>query len=171
MMVNNSIAYRQGQSIRTVFSFYGYLDQHFIDKIADSFDIDPYEVKDMLVDYGFDLRAVLDSPNPVIMCIFELVTDKLITQLEDYNLSNSLIEDIREGLRESIYVNAMCSGFEPLEVFQGLEDSIMDELKGQEERGEDRYNEGVGGDEEGGYMAKLSEINDVFTSFDNQSID
>jgi hypothetical protein len=129
------------------FTFYGYLDQKWIDNKIEEYNLNSCDIKDLLEEYGFEAKQLIDSPNPIIYCLINLIIDQLMEkrELENANLSEDLLERIREDLRDTIFVNCLDSHLQALDVFesykeeihQNLIDNCQDSLNGIWENPED----------------------------------
>jgi hypothetical protein len=113
------------------FTFYGYLDQQWIDRKMDEYDICSYDIKDLLEEYCFEAKQLLDSPNPIIYCLISLILDQLMEKLEkdESNLTQNILERIREDLRDTIFTNCLDSHLSALDVFDDYEEEIKQELE------------------------------------------
>jgi hypothetical protein len=111
------------------FSFYGYLDQYWIDNKIKQYDLDSWEIVEMLEEYCFDSKQILSSPNPLICCIIDLIIQQLTDKLEnEFSLSEELIENIREKLQDSIFTNSIDSHLGANDVFEVHQQEIMNEM-------------------------------------------
>lgn len=121
------------------FSFYGYLDQQFIDNLTDTHNLDSSDVKDELESIGYTAEQILDSPNPIIYAMFYLLVNKLMNELRELvTLDDELEEEIRIDLIESIYTNAMCSSLQAIYIFEKYQDNLEEVLKVQNESTDDK---------------------------------
>jgi hypothetical protein len=111
------------------FTFYGYLDQRWIDNKINEYDLCSYEIVENLEEYCFEAKQILNSPNPVIYCLINQVIGQFIDRLEkDFNLSSGLLEKIRERLDETIFINALDSHLQSIYVFENIQEEIKEEL-------------------------------------------
>lgn len=152
------------------FTFWGYLDQRWIDKKIEEYNICSYEIVENLEDFGYEAKQLLSSPNPVIFCLVELIISQLIERVESsFELPQTLLETIREALQDTIFVNALDSHLDASDVFENLEDEIFQELKnnnGFEEMDEEL--DTVSGNTIAIQQAtdELGELRSLFTEYD-----
>ena len=112
------------------FTFWGYLDQRWIDKKIEEYNLCSYEIVENLEDFGYEAKQLLSSPNPVIFCLIELIISQLIERVEsDFELPQTQLETIRESLQDTIFVNALDSHLDASYVFENLEGEILEDLK------------------------------------------
>ena len=112
------------------FTFWGYLDQRWIDKKIEEYNLCSYEIVENLEDFGYEAKQLLSSPNPVIYCLIELIISQLIERVEsNFELPQTQLETIRESLQDTIFVNALDSHLDASYVFEKLEGEILEDLK------------------------------------------
>lgn len=113
------------------FTFYGCLDQRWIDTKQYDYDIRSDDVIDLLSDFGFEAKQILESPNPIIMCLIELIIGELIDELErDFNFGWELLDKIRESLNDTVFINSIDSHIGADWVFQQLETEFEEHFQG-----------------------------------------
>ncbi len=113
------------------FSFYGSIDAAWIDTTIMEFNISSSDVVDEVKYSGFEAKAILDSPNPVIYCLINLIIEQLLENDLIQELSQDLQTKIREQLQETIFTNCYDSHLQANDVFSNLKDQILDELEEQ----------------------------------------
>ena len=118
------------QCTKSSFTFWGYLDQRWIDKKIEEYNIDSYEIVERLEDFGYEAKQILNSPNPVILVIVELIIDDLIESIDDsYDISFGLKDQIREKLQETVFINCLDSHLDSSYVYEQFEEEIKEEFE------------------------------------------
>jgi hypothetical protein len=112
------------------FSFYGCLDQAWLDDKMTTYDLCRYEIMDELENYGFEAKQLFESPNPIILAMLNVVINELIDKLKNnYDFTDKLLDNIRELLQETVFVNSIDSHIDADYVFKNLVDDIKQELE------------------------------------------
>ena len=112
------------------FSFYGCLDQAWLDDKMTTYDLCRYEIMDELENYGFEAKQLIESPNPIILAMLNLVINELTNKLKSkYFFTDRLLDNIREQLQETVFVNCIDSHLDADYVFKNLTDDIKLELE------------------------------------------
>jgi hypothetical protein len=108
--------------------FYQTLDQFWIEKKLNTFEIENFDIVSKISDFCFDSKQILESPNPVICCICDLIINRFIELELIQDLSESLVERIREALESTVFINSIDSHIDFCDVYQDFKEDIKKEI-------------------------------------------
>jgi hypothetical protein len=111
------------------FSFYGYLDQNWIDSKIQEYGIYTGDVIEITTDLGFDAKSILESPNPVIYAVLDCIARQLFDSDEVQQLSDGVKEQFFSKVYDTFFVNCIDSHMAPDEVVEKMKDEIVEDLK------------------------------------------
>jgi len=111
------------------FSFYGYLDQDWIDSKIQEYGIYSGDVIEIVEELCFDAKSILDSPNPVIYALLDCIARQLFETDEVQELSDGVKEQFFSNVYETFFVNCLDSHMDALDVVEKMKDEIIQDLK------------------------------------------
>jgi len=111
------------------FSFYGYLDQNWIDSKIQEYGIYTGDVIEIVEELCFDAKSILDSPNTVIYALLDCIARQLFEYDEVQELSDGVKEQFFSNVYETFFVNCLDSHMDALDVVEKMKDEIIQDLK------------------------------------------
>ncbi len=111
------------------FSFYGYLDQDWIDSKIQEYGIYSGDIIEIVEELCFHAKSILDSPNPVIYALLDCIARQLFETDEVQELSDGIKEQFFSSVYETFFVNCLDSHMDPCDVVDKMKDEIIKDLK------------------------------------------
>jgi hypothetical protein len=145
--------------------YYKTLDQQWLNSKLDLFQIDFYDVKTSMSEFGFSSDQILDSVNPAIYCTCELIINQFMGLSLIDDLGDDLKETLQEQLQSSIFTNYFDSHIQFNYVYNQNREIIRQELVKQL-----KQSEYYGICEDESFLEQLAELeSEYYQLFDSYS--